>query len=80
MPNPFDPAALERVVQRTLADVTIPEGQRGAFLTVGNQDGVNAVIAVKVGEGWSVGAYMDVDRQPDDEWGAEYGVVVRGTF
>jgi len=76
----FDPAALEKVVQRHLADVPIPEDKRGAFITVGNQDGVKAAIAVRVGDTWSVGAFLDVEKRPGDDWDAEYGVLVRAVF
>jgi hypothetical protein len=77
----FDERALQLAVQRHLESVPIPEGKRGAFVTVGNQDGVRAVIAVRVGDEWSVGAFLDVDRHPDDhDWGVDYGVIVKGTF
>lgn len=77
----FDPKSLELAVQRHLADVPIPEGKRGAFLTVGNADGVKAVVAIRTGENWSLGAFVDVEKRPEDEhWGADYGVFVKGTF
>lgn len=77
----FDPAALEKAVQKHLADVPIPEHKRGVFLTVGNRDGVKAVVAVRTGDQWSLGAFVEVEKRPEDEhWGADYGVFVKGTF
>lgn len=74
----FDPAALNSVVQRALADSpTIPEDAHGAFLTVANQDGIKAVIAVKLVDTWTVKAVVD------HAWGSSsvnYGVAITGTF
>jgi hypothetical protein len=75
----FDPAALQLAVQRTLADSPdIPEGARGAFLTVANQQGIKAVIAIKVAEGWLVQASVS-DRWTDPDQ-VEFGVRLHGTW
>jgi len=76
----FDPKSLELAVQRHLVDAPIPDDKRGAFVTVGNADGVKAVIAVRTGDAWTLGAFVDVDRRPDDHWGVDWGVQIKGTF
>lgn len=74
----FDPAALQHVVATTLADSPdVPVGARGAFLTVANNEGVKAVIAVRVADGWQVKAVVS------HGWAStqvDYGVSVTGTW
>jgi hypothetical protein len=75
----FDPAALEAVVQRVLATTPeIPENHRGAFLTVANEQGIRAVIAVKVGDEWTIKADIAHAWHADSK--ITYGVQVTGTF
>lgn len=79
MTNPFDPHALQLAVQRTLEDSPeVPEGAKGAFVTVANQDGIRAVIAVKVADSWQVQAAVQHGWHDGDT--LEYGVSVRGTW
>lgn len=75
----FDPHALESVVARTLAESPdVPEGARGAFVLVGNQDAVRAVVAVKVADQWTVKAFVEVEQK--DLKHPTYGVSVTGTW
>jgi len=77
--SPFDPQALQLAVERTLADnPEIPEGAQGAFLTVANQEGIKAVIAVKINDRWQVQAAVS-DRWADLSK-VEVGVSVKGTW
>jgi len=76
----FDPKSLELVVQRHLATVSIPEGKRVAVLTVANQDSVKIVTAVRAGGDWTLGGFVDIAREPDDHWGVDWGVQIKGTF
>ncbi len=75
----FDPAALEAVVRRTLAaSPDIPEDHHGAFLTVANEQGIRAVIALRVGDDWQIRA--DVAHAWHAGSTITYGVQVTGTF
>lgn len=76
----FDPKALELAVQRHLAEVPIPEGKRVAVVTVANQDSVKVVTAIRGGDNWTLGGFVDIDRQPDDHWGVDWGVTVKASF
>ena len=75
----FDPAALTAVVQRVLVNSPdIPENHRGAFLTVANEQGIRAVIAVKIGDDWTIKADIAHAWHADSK--ITYGVQVQGTF
>ncbi len=75
----FDPAALDAVVSRVLLNTPdIPEGHHGAFVTVANQDGIRAAIAIKVGDEWHVEA--SVSHGWHDGSAVAYGAKVTGTF
>jgi hypothetical protein len=75
----FDPAALTAVVQRVLANSPdIPEDHHGAFLTVANEQGIRAVIAMKIGDEWRIQA--DVAHAWHAGSTITYGVQVSGTF
>ena len=76
----FDRAALDRVISMALdTSLVIPEDARGAFVTVANQIGVKAVIALKVNDAWRVEAVVahEWKRPPG---ASTYGVKVTGTF
>ncbi len=47
-------------------------------MTVANQDGVKAVVAVKIADRWTVQAVVEKSWHADDP--ITYGVVVSGTF
>lgn len=78
MDHPFDPAALQHVVAKTLADSPdVPVGAQGAFLTVANTEGIQAVIAIRVADQWQVKAVVS------HGWASstvDYGVSVTGTW
>lgn len=74
----FDQAALNAVVKKTLDEnVTIPEGARGAFVLVANNDGIKAVTALKIKGDWQIRGVVEYDRADND---VQYGVSVTGTF
>lgn len=77
----FDQDALEATVRRTLDDavLVIPPDAHGAFLTVANQDGIKAVIAVRIADAWQVKAVVEHDWR-DKADAVTYGVTVTGTF
>lgn len=75
----FSPEALELAVQRTLQDSPIvPEGARGAFVVVANQDGIRAVTAVKIEDRWQMEAVVSHGWHEGDT--LEYGVQIKGTW
>jgi hypothetical protein len=75
----FDSRALQHLVEKTLTDSPeVPEGKRGAFLTVANQEGIRAVIAVKVDDRWTLKAVVEHPWASSDT--INYGVEITGTF
>lgn len=75
----FDSRALQHVVEQALTDSPeVPDGKRGAFLTVANQDGIKAIIAVKVDDRWTMKAVVEHPWASDDP--IQYGVEITGTF
>lgn len=74
----FDRDALSAIVKKTLDEnVTIPEDAHGAFVTVANNEGIKAVIAVKLADQWTVKAVVEHNWDTKD---VQYGVSVTGTF
>ena len=75
----FDDRALQHVVARALAESPdIPEGATGAFVLVGNQDSLKAVVAVKVADDWQVHAVVETAWK--DPKRVTYGVSISGTW
>lgn len=72
----FDPAALEKVVNDTLNNYDVPAGHKGAFVTVANGDGVQAVIATRLNDTWQVQTNVGFTH----DHGVEYGGSVKATW
>ena len=54
--TPLQPDKLKRAITDMLArdPVPLPDGQKGAFVTVVNLDRIEVAVATKVTEGWNV--------------------------
>lgn len=74
----FSDEALQNIVAKTLSTVEIPDNKQGAFLTVADNFGVTAVVAIKVHDDWQI--HAAVSRAWKDGNSLEYGVSVTGTF
>ncbi len=73
----FSDNALKSIVERTLnQDINIPDGHKGAFVTVVDANGLRTVIASKINNTWNV--YGDIGYHPHT--GLEYGVTVKATW
>jgi hypothetical protein len=53
--EPLAPDKLKKAIANMLdRETVLPEGQRGAFVTVVNLDRIEVAVVAKVAEGWSV--------------------------
>jgi hypothetical protein len=51
----FGPDELKKSIEDTLnSTITIPDGHKGAFVTIADLSGVHVAVAAKVGKGWIV--------------------------
>lgn len=59
--DPFSPQSIAQAVSSALgtADVTIPDGKRGAILTSYDGKDVRAVMAMKLGNVWTIAGDVD---------------------
>jgi hypothetical protein len=73
----LSPAAIRGAVADYLAnDVTIPDGHRGAIVTVANLDRMEIALATKINDHWQV------ELQARHEWtgGSDVGVMNKITW
>lgn len=74
----FEPTAIADAVQRALATSTaIPDGHRGAFVTLVDGTSVKSVFAEKVNDTWTVAAVVE------KKWSGEpieFGATLQATW
>lgn len=69
-PSPLSPDAVKAAVLKALTNAPdVPEGHRGALLTVVNADKVEVVMATKVRDHWTVDVIASHAWRGDNEIG-----------
>ncbi|HWY33931.1 MAG TPA: hypothetical protein VNX68_04750 [Nitrosopumilaceae archaeon] len=74
----FDNVSLKNEIEKTLdTHVNIPEGHRGALVTIVDASGVRCAVATNVGKGWMVAGDIGYVTH---KGGLEAGITVQKTW